>query len=124
MEQSNSGKYSMIDMTNTENAKITEGKKENISSQLLSEKIIGDLKLSKIELYAKDGMVTFNAEVENTSNEPFEGKKVVLVFKDGEGNVIQRVNSYLGNMNANGKNTLSAKTSNDVVNAYDFTLEF
>ena len=116
--------YSLIDMNNKENAKIAEGKKENTSPELLGEKVFEDLKLSNINLYAKDGMVSFEAQVENMSNKNFESKKVVLVFKDQDGKEIRRVNSYLGLIKPGEKNTLSAKTSHDVVNAYDFSLEF
>ena len=118
-EEGGHEEYSLIDMNNTENAKIEDGRKENTSTELLTDKVFGGIKLSNIKLYSQNGMTFFRANAENIGDENFESKKVTLVFKDKDGNEIKKVNAYLGNIAKGESNTLS-----DVTNAYDFVMEF
>ena len=54
---------SLIDMNNTENAKVEEGIKENTSKKLLEEKEYKGLKIKNIELKAEGGISKLTATI-------------------------------------------------------------
>ena len=63
---------SLIDMNNTENAKIESGVKENTSENISKDRKLGNLSITDIKLSAQDGVTSFTATVKNDSNKETE----------------------------------------------------
>ena len=59
--------YSQINLENTENAKVEDGKKINTSEKLLQNKTIDGINIKDIKLVAENGTTTLTATVENKS---------------------------------------------------------
>ena len=75
---------SLIDMNNTENAKVEEGIKENTSKKLLEEKEYKGLKIKNIELKAEGGISKLTATIENKSGEINSAEKNYILKEDAK----------------------------------------
>ncbi len=113
----------LIDMNNTENAKVEEGVKENTSSKLAEPKTYKGLTLSNIKLKAEGGITRLTATVENNSSQDYEGEEIVIVFTNSDGSEYARLNGILPSIKVGDTNELDAATTSDVANAYNFTVE-
>ncbi len=115
---------SLINFNNTENAKISDGEKENISEEMTKEKTYQGLTIKDIKLKTENGRVSqLTANVENTSASDFAGGKIVIVYTKQDGSELERINGVLPPIARGESNTLSAGTTEDVVNAYSFRIE-
>ena len=117
-------KAPLIDMDNTENAKIERGEKINSSQKMQEEKEVSGLKITNITLHTEKGISYFNATVENTTQESFERKVIKLKFKRGDGSIFKTVEAVLPEIKAGGVAKINASTTQDIVNASDVEIEF
>ena len=108
---------SLIDMNNTENAKVEEGIKENTSKKLLEEKEYKGLKIKNIELKAEGGISKLTATIENKSGE------VNIVFENKDGTEYARLEAVMPAVDNQKTNEIDAGTTADIANAYDFKIE-
>ena len=115
--------YSLIDMNNTENAKISEGTKQNTSSKLAEEKTYKGMKVKDIKLIAEGGITRLTATVENTTSKNYEGGEVTIIFQNSDGSEFARLKGILPAIDSGKSNELDAGTTADIANAYDFTFE-
>ena len=76
---------SLIDMKNTENAKIENGVKENTSENVAKDRKLENLLITDIKLVAQDGVTSFTATVKNNSTKDFVGGIVKITFTNKDG---------------------------------------
>ena len=114
---------SLIDMNNTENAKIESGVKENTSENISKDRKLGNLSITDIKLSAQDGVTSFTATVKNDSNKDFAGGIVKISFTNKDGSNYAELEAYIPEIVAGGTNAINAGTTADIANAYDFTME-
>ena len=114
---------SLIDMNNTENAKIESGVKENTSENISKDRKLGNLSITDIKLSAQDGVTSFTATVKNDSNKDFAGGIVKISFTNKDGSNYAELEAYIPEIVAGGTNAINAGTTADNANAYDFTME-
>ena len=114
---------SLIDMNNTENAKIENGVKENTSENIAKDRKLGNLSITDIKLSAQDGVTSFTATVKNDSNKDFAGGIVKISFTNKDGSNYAELEAYIPEIVAGGTNAINAGTTADIANAYDFTME-
>ena len=115
--------YSLIDMNNTENAKINGGSKENTSVKLAEEKTYKGMKVKNIKLIAEGGVTRITATVENTTTTNYEGGGITIIFTNQDGSEYARLEGLLPAIEAGKSNELDAGTTADIANAYDFRIE-
>ena len=114
---------SLIDMNNTENAKVEGGVKENTSENIAKDRKLGNLSITDIRLVAQDGVTAFTATVKNDSNKDFAGGIVKIAFTSKDGSNYAELEAYIPEIVADGTNSINAGTTADIANAYDFTME-
>ena len=114
---------SLIDMNNTENAKIESGVKENTSENISKDRKLGNLSITDIKLSAQDGVTSVTATVKNDSNKDFAGGIVKISFTNKDGSNYAELEAYIPEIVAGGTNAINAGTTADIANAYDFTME-
>ena len=114
---------SLIDMKNTENAKIENGVKENTSENIAKDRKLGNLSITDIKLVAQDGVTAFTATVKNNSTNDFEGGIVKIIFTNKDGSNYAELEASIPEIVAGGTNAINAGTTADIANAYDFTIE-
>ena len=119
-EQDNSG---LIDMKNTENAKIENGVKENTSENIAKDRKLENLSITNIKLIAKGGVTAFTATVKNDSTKDFAGGIVKITFTNKDGSNYAELEASIPEIVAGGTNAINAGTTADIANAYDFTME-
>ena len=115
--------YSLIDMNNTENAKINGGSKENTSVKLAEEKTYKGMKVKNIKLIAEGGITRLTATVENTTTTNYEGGGITIIFTNQDGSEYARLEGLLPAIDSGKTNELDAGTTADIANAYDFRIE-
>ena len=115
--------YSLIDMNNTENAKIEGGTKENTSTKLAEEKKYKGMTIKNIKLVAEGGVTRLTATVENTTKNNYEGGGITIIFTNADGSEYARLEGVLPAIDSGKSNELDAGTTADIANAYDFILE-
>ena len=114
---------SLIDMNNTENAKIESGVKENTSENISKDRKLGNLSITDIKLSAQDGVTSFTATVKNNSTKDFAGGIVKITFTNKDGSNYAELEASIPQITAGGINAINAGTTADIANAYDFTME-
>ena len=114
---------SLIDMNNTENAEIIEGNKQNTSEALVQNKVYEGMTITGINLAVYDGMSSFTATVENTSDKDYEGGIVVLIFTNQDGSEYARLEASIPEVKKGESTFIDAGTTSDIANAYDFRIE-
>ncbi|MBD8923499.1 hypothetical protein EGR52_08825 [bacterium] len=122
-QESQDETVSLIDMKNTENAKIENGVKENTSESISKDRKLGNLSITDIKLSAQDGVTAFTATVKNDSNKDFVGGIVKISFTNKDGSNYAELEAYIPEIVAGGTNSINAGTTADIANAYDFTME-
>ena len=114
---------SLIDLNKTENVKIENNEKENVSNELKKEKTFEGMTIKDIQLKTNEGVTQFIATVENNSGSDYAGGKVVIHFTNKNGEEYALVNGILPSI-ANGEsNSIIAGTTEDVANAYNFSIQ-
>lgn len=116
--------YSQINLENTENAKVEDGKKINTSEKLLQNKTIDGINIKDIKLVAENGTTTLTATVENKSQKKINAGKITINFTNSNGEIYAKLNSYIGDIDIGKTGNINASTTRDLANAYDFTINF
>lgn len=116
-------KAPLIDMNNMENVRIQNGEKVNSSEYMKRDKELPGLKITNISLRTENGLSNFNAIVENTTEEDFEGGAINLIFKKSDGTTLTNVGALIPPVKAKGFNTIDASTTQDITNAIDVKIE-
>lgn len=119
-ERDNSG---LIDMKNTENAKIENRVKENTSENIAKDRKLENLSITNIKLIAQGGVTAFTATVKNDSTKDFAGGIVKITFTNKDGSNYAELEAAIPEIVAGGTNAINAGTTADIANAYDFTME-
>lgn len=96
--------------------------KTNNSESFRTEKEKDGLVFTDIRLVLNDGLTSFSATVENTSDVDKEEKIYHLVFLDKEEKPIEQVVLIVPALKAKEANVVLVETLLDVVNAYDFQI--
>lgn len=122
-QETEQDRLSLIDMNNTENAKVENGVKENTSENISKDRKIGNLSVTNIRLVAQDGVTAFTATVKNDSNQDFAGGIIKILFTNKDGSNYAELEAYIPEIIAGGTNSINAGTTADIANAYDFTME-
>ena len=114
---------SLIDMKNTENAKVEKGKKENISDKLLENKKYNGLEIKNIQLVAENGTSEFTAEIQNNTGKDYASEIVKIIFVKQDGSEYATLDTMLPTIKSGKSKQISAGTTSDIINAYDFKIE-
>lgn len=113
-----------IDLTDTENARIEGTKKINTSEELKKERTSSGLRIVDIQLESNNALTNFTATVENTTTQEFKARDIVIYLKNKNGEKYASVDGYIDDIQPGGKTYVSAYTSEDIANAYDFEIQF
>ena len=113
----------LIDMNNTTNAKVENGEKVNTSSELYTEKTFQGMAIKDINLKTENYISTFTATVENNSGADYAGGKITIVFTNQDGSEYYKLNTILPQIKNGETNEISAQTTADIINAYNFSIE-
>ncbi len=122
-DNTQSGEGALIDMENTTNAKIEDGKKINTSNELYTEKTFKGMNIKDIKLQTEDYISNFTATVENNSGTDYEGGPITIVFTNQDGSEYSRLKSLLPAIKNGETNEITASTTSDIINAYNFSIE-
>lgn len=115
----------LINMSNLENAKINEKRKENISEEILKDREIDTgITMTNIKIYAEDGISNFTADVINKTQNEIEEKIIKIKFLDSSGNLYTEMEVSVPPIKKSGQASINAKTTIDIVNAYNFKVEY
>ena len=128
-EENNQIEVSQEENTNTENVveekyveELSDGSKLNTSSKLNKDKKLGNLTITNIQFREVEGITRLIADVENTSNEKTEKKRVNVKVLDEQGNKIAELKGIIDPIEAKGTTKLNMGVTIDVSNAYDFEI--
>ena len=122
-QQTEQNKSGLIDMKNTENAKVENGVKENTSENIAKDRKLENLSITNIKLIAKGGVTAFTATVKNDSTKDIAGGIVKITFTNKDGSNYAELEASIPEIVAGGTNAINAGTTADTANAYDFTME-
>ena len=114
--------YSLIDLNNTENAKVENGVKENTSSKLSEPKTYKGMTIKDIKLIAEGGITRLTATIENNTGSRYEGEEITIVFTNQDGSEYARLEGIIPAIDNGETNEIDAATTSDIANAYDFTI--
>lgn len=112
----------LIDMNNTENAKIVDGEKVN-TSNATKDKNVSGLKFTKVILKTENGVSVFMADVKNDTGKDFAETMVIISFKDKTGTIISDMEMAIPAILKGNTISVNAATTADVVNASDIAIE-
>ena len=112
-----------IDMTNTENVKLENDKKINISDKMKEEELYEELSINMEELSSDANETKIKLKVKNLSDEMYIGKEINIVFYTESGNEYGSINSYISDLEPNEEKEVEVTTTLDVANAYSFSVK-
>ena len=102
-------------------SKKDDSTKVNTSSDLKADKTYNGIKITNIQLTAKDNETTLLADVENVSGKDIaDFTDIDLVFYDKEGKEIGTIPGIISPLKAGEKSQLNASITADFANAFDF----
>lgn len=113
----------LIDMNNTENAKIENGIKQNTSENILKDRNLNGIEITEIQLNAQEGISHFTATVKNNTSKDFAGGVAKITFTNKDGNTYAELEVYIPEMKTEATNSIDASTTADIANAYNFSIE-
>lgn len=113
----------LIDMNNTENAKIENGIKQNTSENILKDRNLNGIEITEIQLNAQEGISHFTATVKNKTSKDFAGGVAKITFTNKDGNTYAELEVYIPEMKTEATNSIDASTTADIANAYNFSIE-
>lgn len=115
--------------TNNENAVVGEfveqkadGSKVNKSEQLKTTKTVEGLELTNIRLVENGGLSEIMADAKNTTNKEIDELTMIITVLDKDGNKIAELQASVFDVGAGKTTTLRAGITDDISNAYDFTV--
>ena len=112
-----------IDMTNTENVKLENDKKINISDKMKEEVLYEELSINMEELSSDANETKIKLKVKNLSDEMYIGKEINIVFYTESCNEYGSINSYISDLEPNEEKEVEVTTTLDVANAYSFSVK-
>lgn len=112
----------LIDMNNTENARISEGVKENISKNVAKNRTVEGIEITDIKLLAENGISIFTATVTNNTGKDFEETIATIRFTNKDGSEYANLEVIIPKVKNAQTNMINAGTTADITNAYDFTI--
>lgn len=102
--------------------KNEDGSKENISEELKKTKTVAGLELTNIRLVESNGLTQLVADAKNTTNSTISELDIIVTAVDKDGKTLAEFEASVYGL-ASGKTTkLSAGITDDIANAYDFTV--
>ena len=113
----------LIDMNNTENAKIENGIKQNTSENILKDRNLNGIEITEIQLNAQEGISHFTATVKNNTSKDFAGGVAKITFTNKDGSTYAELEVYIPEMKTEATNSIDASTTADIANAYNFSIE-
>lgn len=111
-----------IDMTNTENVKLENDKKINISDKMKEEVLYEELSINMEELSSDTNETKIKLKFKNLSDEMYIGKEINIIFYTKSGNEYGSINSYISDLQPNEEREIVVTTTLDVANAYSFNV--
>ena len=122
-QQESTKQIELIDMNNTENAKIENGIKQNTSKNILKDRDLNGISITEIQLNAQEGLSHFTATVKNNTATDFAGGVAKITFTNKDGSVYAEMEVYIPEIKVGATNAIDASTTADIANAYDFNIE-
>ena len=122
-QQEQTEQIGLIDMNNTENAKIENGVKQNTSENILKDRDLNGIAITEIQLNAQEGISHFTATVKNNTATDFAGGVAKITFTNKDGSVYAEMEVYIPEIKVGATNAIDASTTADIANAYDFNIE-
>lgn len=111
------------DMESLDNVEVNGDTKTNISEKLLAERTFDGLTMKNISLEAIMGTTVFKATLVNNTDNVYEAKEIKIILKDKDGQEYGVINGLIEEIEPHGEKTIHARTTIDLSNAYDFTIE-
>ena len=96
---------------------------ENISEELIKEKVFQEMKITDIEIKKEDGIIYFSANIKNETDQNFEGRNVKIKFVDENNKPIANLKNKIEEIKPNEAINMQISTSMDIMNAYNFIIE-
>ncbi len=114
----------IIDMSKTENVKIENNVKINVSDKIAQEKIYEGMKVKQVKLTSdgNTGVTGFTAIIENTSGKDFAGGSILIKFVNKDGSDFSTLEGTIAAIPAGGSTEIGAYTGVDLANAYDYSI--
>ena len=100
----------------------TDGTKVNTSEQLKKTKTIDGLEISNIRLIENGGLSEIVADAKNTTSSTIDELSMTITVLDKEGNTMATLDTSVYSVGAGKTTTLHAAVTDDIANAYDFTV--
>lgn len=101
---------------------LEDGTKLNNSKQLQKEKKIDGLDITNLQLTEKDNLTVLLGTITNNTGETKGDYFVNIKILDENGNEIETVTGYIGEIKAGGTSQLNCGVTADYANAYDFEI--
>ena len=99
-----------------------DGSKVNTSEKLKTTKTVEGLELTNIRLVENGGLSEIMADAKNTTNSEIKELTMIITVLDKEGKTLAELQATVFNVGAGKTTTLRAGITDDIANAYDFTV--
>ena len=99
-----------------------DGSKVNTSEQLKKTKTVDGLEISNIRLVENGGLSEIVAEAKNTTNSTIDEFNMIITAVDKDGNELATLETSVYSVGAGKTTTIHAAITDDIANAYDFTV--
>ena len=110
-------------ISGTENVSVNGEVKTNVSDALKKTKTFEIYTLTDISLESVSGSSTLTATVSADVASNVSGKPITIKFYDRSGNLVETMGAYMPQVKPGETSTLSAQSTTDLANAYDFVIE-
>lgn len=105
-----------------ENININDGIKTNNSEKISEERNVGIYKFSDIKIQSNSNGTVLTAKVSTNSSKKENGKDFIINFYDNDGNLVSKMNIYVGQIKQNEIFELRAESTSDLANAYNLEI--
>ncbi len=102
--------------------KNADGSKENTSEQLKKTKTVAGVELTNIRLVESGGLTQLVADAKNTTSSTIEELDIIVTAIDKDGNTLAEFEASIYGLGAGKTTKLNAGITQDIANAYDFTV--
>ena len=100
----------------------SDGSKVNTSEELKKTKTVDGLEISNIRLVENGGLSQLVADAKNTTDTMSDELNMIITVLDKDGNVLATLDASVYSLGAGKTTTLQAGITDDIANAYDFTV--
>lgn len=108
---------------NSEGIEQQESTTYNNREKVIADKDLGQFKVRNISVSAEGGLTTIRASIENTTGTSQTEFPITIELKNEQGETIQTVHAYVGNMQAGETRSIVASVNMDVTAIYDITFK-